>query len=108
MASRSQSRTTTDHDEIHRWTEARGGRPAVVKNTRGKGDGCKRRPGERAQAFGRRQNLGAKVDRPQSGEAQLAKPVKIHHRGWIRHRVGPEGCTKDSAAAGTSFWHASH
>jgi hypothetical protein len=38
MASRSQSRTTTDHDEIRQWAEARGGRPAVVKSTRGKGD----------------------------------------------------------------------
>ena len=38
MASRSQSRTATDHDEIRQWTEARGGRPAVVKSTCGKGD----------------------------------------------------------------------
>jgi anaerobic selenocysteine-containing dehydrogenase len=38
MASRSQSKTTTDHDEIRQWAEARGGRPAVVKSTRGKGD----------------------------------------------------------------------
>ena len=38
MASRSQSKTSTDHDEIRRWAEARAGRHAVVKNTRGKGD----------------------------------------------------------------------
>jgi hypothetical protein len=38
MASKSQSNTTTDHSEIRRWAEARGGRPAVVKSTRGKGD----------------------------------------------------------------------
>jgi anaerobic selenocysteine-containing dehydrogenase len=37
MASRSQSKTATDHDEIRQWAEARGGRPAVVKSTRGKG-----------------------------------------------------------------------
>ncbi len=37
MGSRSQSRSTTDHDEIRQWAEARGGRPAVVKSTRGKG-----------------------------------------------------------------------
>jgi hypothetical protein len=42
------------------------------------------------------------------GGAQLAKPVSIHHRGWIRHRVVLEWCTKESAAAGTSFLHASH
>jgi hypothetical protein len=38
MASRSQSKTTTDHGEIRQWAEARGGRPAIVKSTRGKGD----------------------------------------------------------------------
>jgi hypothetical protein len=38
MARRSQSKSTTDHDEIRQWAEARGGRPAVVKSTRGKGD----------------------------------------------------------------------
>ena len=38
MASRSKSKVTTDHDEIRRWVEERGGRPAVVKSTRGKGD----------------------------------------------------------------------
>jgi hypothetical protein len=29
---------TTDHDEIRRWIEERGGRPARVKDTGGKGD----------------------------------------------------------------------
>src|SRR5688572_14903676 len=33
----SASKTTTDHDEIRRWAEARGGHPARVKRT-GKGD----------------------------------------------------------------------
>lgn len=28
-----ESRTTTDHDEIRRWAEARGGRPAAVQGT---------------------------------------------------------------------------
>lgn len=32
------SKTTTDHDEIRRWAEARGGKPAAVKNTARKGD----------------------------------------------------------------------
>ncbi|MDQ3890665.1 MAG: hypothetical protein M3312_08990, partial [Actinomycetota bacterium] len=31
-----ESKTTTDHDEIRRWVEERGGRPASVKGT---GDG---------------------------------------------------------------------
>ena len=31
-----ESKTTTDHDEIRRWVEARGGRPASVRDT---GDG---------------------------------------------------------------------
>lgn len=31
------SHTTTDHDEIRRWAEERGGRPATVKGT-GHGD----------------------------------------------------------------------
>jgi hypothetical protein len=32
------SRTTTDHDEIRRWAEARGGKPARVKGTGSDGD----------------------------------------------------------------------
>lgn len=34
----SSSHTTTNHSEIRKWTESRGGRPAVVKGTEG-GDG---------------------------------------------------------------------
>lgn len=33
-----ESITTTDHDEIRRWMEARGGRPARVSNTGRDGD----------------------------------------------------------------------
>jgi hypothetical protein len=33
------SRETTDHNEIRKWTEARGGKPAVVKSTHDKGGG---------------------------------------------------------------------
>jgi hypothetical protein len=29
----SESKTTTDHQEIQKWVEARGGKPAVVKGT---------------------------------------------------------------------------
>jgi hypothetical protein len=32
------SRTTTDHDEIRRWAQERGGNPACVQGTGGKGD----------------------------------------------------------------------
>ncbi len=32
-----EAKTTTNHDEIRRWAEARGGRPASVKDT-GNGD----------------------------------------------------------------------
>ena len=31
------AKITTDHDEIRKWAEARGGRPAVVRSTHGKG-----------------------------------------------------------------------
>jgi hypothetical protein len=31
------AKVTTDHDEIRAWAEARGGRPAVVRSTHGKG-----------------------------------------------------------------------
>ena len=31
-----QSKVTTDHDEIRKWTEARGGRPAAVRSTQSK------------------------------------------------------------------------
>jgi hypothetical protein len=32
-----ESKITTDHDEIRTWAEERGGRPAVVRSTHGKG-----------------------------------------------------------------------
>lgn len=32
------AKVTTDHDEIRRWVEERGGHPACVKGTGGKGD----------------------------------------------------------------------
>jgi hypothetical protein len=35
MASRSSSRTLTDHEEIRRWAEERGARPATVRSTHG-------------------------------------------------------------------------
>ena len=34
----SESRTTTEHDEIRRWVEERGGRPARVEDTGDDGD----------------------------------------------------------------------
>ena len=34
----SESTTTTDHDEIRRWVEEHGGKPASVKGTEGGGD----------------------------------------------------------------------
>ena len=33
----SQATTTTDHDDIRRWAEERGGRPSVVRTKRGRG-----------------------------------------------------------------------
>jgi hypothetical protein len=33
-----ESRTTTNHDEIRKWAEARGGKPATVKSTESKGE----------------------------------------------------------------------
>ena len=41
MPSKSKSNVTTDHEEIRRWVEERGGHPTAVKSTRGgrgKGD----------------------------------------------------------------------
>jgi hypothetical protein len=35
----SSARTTTNHDEIQKWVEKRGGHPAVVAETRGEGGG---------------------------------------------------------------------
>jgi hypothetical protein len=32
-----EAKITTDHDEIRAWAEERGGRPAVVRSTQGKG-----------------------------------------------------------------------
>jgi hypothetical protein len=34
----SEAQTTTDHDTIRRWAEARGGRPATVRRTADKGE----------------------------------------------------------------------
>ena len=36
--SQNSSHTTTDHDEIKKWAESRGGKPAQVKGTENKGD----------------------------------------------------------------------
>jgi hypothetical protein len=33
------SKITTDHDEIRKWAEERGGRPSTVRSTHGKGQG---------------------------------------------------------------------
>ncbi len=33
-----ETKTTTDHNEIRRWAEARGGKPATVKGTGSSGD----------------------------------------------------------------------
>ncbi|MBV9018204.1 MAG: hypothetical protein JO213_19660 [Alphaproteobacteria bacterium] len=33
-----EAKITTDHDEIRKWAEARGGRPAAVRKTHGKDD----------------------------------------------------------------------
>jgi len=38
MASRAEANTTTNHEEIQRWAEERGGQPACVKGTGGEGD----------------------------------------------------------------------
>jgi hypothetical protein len=38
----SNSRVTTDHDEIRRWAESRGGKPAMVRDTAGRGGGVLR------------------------------------------------------------------
>jgi hypothetical protein len=38
MTTRHEAKTTTDHDEIRRWAEARGGRPATVKGTETRGE----------------------------------------------------------------------
>jgi hypothetical protein len=38
MATRATSKVTTDHDEIRRWAEARGAKPAAVRGTGGRGD----------------------------------------------------------------------
>jgi hypothetical protein len=37
-SSRSTSQTTTDHEEIRQWAESRGGHPACVRGTGGRGD----------------------------------------------------------------------
>jgi hypothetical protein len=39
MAQAHESRQTTDHDEIRKWAEKRGGRPAAVAQTHSEGEG---------------------------------------------------------------------
>jgi hypothetical protein len=95
MANRSQSKSTTDHDEIRHWAEARNGRTAVVKSTRGKGDytGILRIDFPGYSGSGTRSGAGKTSERksthavalasvtesfrPQSVKAQLPNPVKI-------------------------------
>jgi hypothetical protein len=62
-----ENRTTTDHDEIRRWAEARGGRPAAVGST-GSGDD----PGILRIAF---------PGRPQSDDDELEE---ISWDEWFR------------------------
>lgn len=38
MTTRHEAKTTTDHQEIRRWAEARDGRPATVKGTEARGE----------------------------------------------------------------------
>jgi hypothetical protein len=40
MATASETRQTTDHDEIRRWVEEHGGTPARVRGTEESGDGA--------------------------------------------------------------------
>lgn len=37
-----ESKTTADHDEIKKWVEERGGKPAIVQGTGNNGDGVLR------------------------------------------------------------------
>jgi hypothetical protein len=39
MAQAHESRQTTDHEEIRKWAEARGGRPSAVAQTHSAGEG---------------------------------------------------------------------
>lgn len=55
-----ESQSTTDHDTIRRWIEARGGRPATVRGTE-RGD-------EEAGIL--------RVDFPQRGEEQKLEPLE--------------------------------
>ncbi|WP_293855766.1 hypothetical protein [uncultured Alsobacter sp.] len=48
----SEATTTTDHDEIRRWTEARGGRPSRVRGSADKGGAGKNGPGILRLDFG--------------------------------------------------------
>jgi hypothetical protein len=38
MTAQHEAHTTTNHDEIRRWAEARGGRPATVEGTEERGE----------------------------------------------------------------------
>jgi hypothetical protein len=40
MATRAQHRVLTDHDEIHKWAESRGAKPACVKGTETNDGSC--------------------------------------------------------------------
>ena len=46
----STSQTTTDHDEIRQWAEARGGRPSVIR-TQGEGGVLRIDFGDKEEAF---------------------------------------------------------
>ena len=110
MATRSQSKSTTDHDEIRHWAEARNGRTAVVKSTRGKGDytGILRIDFPGYSVSGTRSGAGKTSERnsthavarasvtetfrPQSGKA-LPNPVKIDHHCCVCGALYALQCT---------------
>ena len=64
----SEATTTTDHDEIRRWVEERGGKPSRVKRTGGSDD-----PGI-LRILRRLRELPCEADDVGAGVASLARP----------------------------------
>jgi hypothetical protein len=70
-----ESKTTTDHDEIRRWAEERGGKPATVEDTE--------RPGEKAGLL--------RIDFPGGASNPPLKPISWDAFFKIRPGVGLPG-----------------
>ena len=81
----SESRMLTDHDEIRKWVEARGGRPARVKGTGDPlPDGPDEASGEGSDAKGKKAGGGKAQDKKAGGAKSMKQAASDLDAGLLR------------------------